>query len=162
MYIAQVFRIDPLAGMAVLLCLATIFWCLRVVRRRQAGADRFLLGLLGLVAISQGLRILNEAGIWIASQTFHRLDDVVNLATAGLYLIGALLLEISSRDRITAQVGFRLLEANSMNEMTTLQCRAGSPMLLLAGDGRVMDCNRAAEEIFGRQRNEIIGTKPLF
>jgi hypothetical protein len=112
MYILHIFRTDPFAGTAVLLCLATIFWCIRVVRRRQRGADRFLLGLLGLIAICQALRIFKDIGVWTASQPFHRLDDFVNLATGGLYLIGALLLEISSRDRISAELSLRLAQAN--------------------------------------------------
>ena len=112
MYILHIFRTDPFAGTAVLLCLATICWCIRVIRRRQRGADRFLLGLLGLIAICQALRIFKDIGIWTASQPFHRLDDFVNLVTGGPYLIGALLLEISSRDRISAELSLRLVQAN--------------------------------------------------
>jgi PAS domain-containing protein len=159
MYIPHIFRTDPLAGAAVLLCLATICWCIRVIRRRQRGADRFLLGLLGLIAICQALRIFKDLGVWTASEPFHRLDDFVNLATGGLYLIGALLLEISSRDRISAEVGLRLVQANPGN---AARLSSASAVLVLASDGRLVGCNQAAESILGRRLSDIIGAKPTF
>lgn len=160
MYVSHAFRTDPLAGTAVLLCLATIYWCIRVIRRRQGGTDRFLLGLLGLIAISQALRILKDVGVWSALEPSHRLDDFVNLTTGGLYLIGALLLEISSRDRISAEVGLRLARANPENAPRLSQ--TGKAMLVLAHDGRIVGCNKGAEVILGRRRNQLIGTIPTF
>lgn len=40
MYIPRVLRVDPLSNTVVLLCLATICWCVRVIRRRQGGTVR--------------------------------------------------------------------------------------------------------------------------
>jgi hypothetical protein len=102
MYIPHIFRTDPLAVLAVFLYLATIWWCIRVIRRRQRGTDRLLLGRLGLVALSQSFGVFKHLGILESSVPFHRLGDFVNLAISGLYLIGDLLLEISSRNRISA------------------------------------------------------------
>jgi PAS domain-containing protein len=160
MSIPHIFLRDPLAGAAVLLCLATICWCIRVIRRRQRGADRFLLGLLGLIAICQALRIFKCLGVWTASEPFHRLDDFVNLATGGLYLIGALLLEISSRDRISAELSLRLLQANPGKQPGSLH-EASRAVLVLANDGRIVACNQAAERILGRRLSQIIGAKPI-
>jgi PAS domain-containing protein len=162
MYIPQVFRTDPLAGTAVLLCLATILWCIRVIRRRQRGADRFLLGLLGLIAVSQALRILKDFGIFVPSHPFQRLDDLVNLITAGLYMIGALLLEISSKDRISSEVHLRLVTAHSGNVPGLSPQEAQSAVLVLTRDGRIAGCNQAAEMILGRDRHQLIGTVPIF
>lgn len=162
MYIPQVFRTDPLAGASVLLCLGTISWCIRVLPKRQGGIDRFLLGLLGLIAVSQALRILKDAGIWTVSEPIHRLDNFVNLITGGLYMIGVLLMEISSKDRISAQVHLRLLEANPGNAADFSPQEAGSAVLVLGSDGRIVGCNHGAEMILGRLRNHLIGTIPVF
>ena len=157
-----IFRANPLGGTAVLLCLATIWWCIRVIRRRQGGTDRFLLGLLGLIAISQALRILKDLGLLAASDPLQRFDDLANLITAGLYMIGALLLEISSKDRISGEVQLRLVNANPGNAATFPPQQFPSAILVLAGDGRIVGCNHAAEMILGRQRDHLIGTRPIF
>jgi hypothetical protein len=120
MYIPHIFHTDPLAGAAVLFCLATICWYMRVIRRWQWGTDRFLLGLLGLIAICQVLRIFENLGAWTASEPFRRPDDFVNLRTGGLCLIGALLLEISGRDRISAEVGLRPVRMNPGKQSDSL------------------------------------------
>jgi PAS domain-containing protein len=161
MYIPHIFRTDPLAGLAVLLYLATIWWCIWVIRRRQRGTDRLLLGLLGLIAFSQSLGVFRDLGILESSLPFHRLDDFVNLAIGGLYLIGALLLEISSRDRISAAVGLRLAQANPGNA-TRLYTKPPNAVLVLASDGFIVQCNPAAENVLGRKRSAIIGAKPIF
>jgi PAS domain-containing protein len=161
MYIPHIFRTDPLAGVAVFLYLATIWWCIRVIRRRQRGTDRLLLGLLGLIALSQSFGVFKHLGILESSVPFHRLDDFVNLAIGGLYLIGALLLEISSRDRISAAVGLRLAQANPGNA-ARLHTQAPNAVLVLANDGFIVQCNPAAENVLGRKRSDIIGAKPIF
>ena len=112
MYIPRMLRIHRLAGIVVLLCLASICWCVRVIRKRQGDTDRFLLGIVGFIAISHGLHMLKDIGIWTASELFHRLEDFVNVTKAGLCLIGALLLETWNRDRISAQLSLWLVQAN--------------------------------------------------
>jgi|HubBroStandDraft_4_1064222.scaffolds.fasta_scaffold179055_2 PAS domain-containing protein len=161
MYIPNIFRTDPLAGAAIFLYLATIWWCIWVIRRRQRGTDRLLLGLLGLIAFSQSLGVFKHLDILESSVPFHRLDDFVNLAIGGLYLIGALLLEISSRDRISAAVGLRLAQASPGNA-PRLYTQASNAVLVLASDGFIVQCNPAAENVLGRKRSAIIGTKPIF
>ena len=160
MYIPQVFLIDPFAGIAVLLCLATIYWCIRVIRRRQGGIDRFLLGLLGVISVCQALRMLTDLGGWTPSDPFHRLNEFANLATAGLYMIVALLLEISSKDRASALAHLRLVEAKPGNAGNSQE--ASGAMLVLGSDGRIVGCNHAAEMLLGRQRVNLIGTMPIF
>jgi PAS domain-containing protein len=160
MYIPQVFLKDPFAGIAVLLCLATIYWCIRVIRRRQGGTDRFLLGLLGVISVCQALRMLKDLGIWTASDPFHRLEEFTNITTAGLYMIGALLLEISSKDRTSALAHLRLVEAKP-GKTSTSQDATGA-VLVLGRDGRVVSCNHAAEMLLGRPGLNLIGTIPRF
>lgn len=160
MYIPQIFLIDPFAGIAVLLCLATIYWCIRVIKRRQGGIDRFLLGLLGVISVCQALRMLTDHGVLNASDPFHRLNEFANIATAGLYMIVALLLEISSKDRASALAHLRLVEAKPGNASNSQE--ASGAMLVLGSDGRIVGCNHAAEMLLGRQRDNLIGTMPIF
>jgi PAS domain-containing protein len=161
MYFPNIFRTDPLAGVAVFLYLATIWWCIWVIRRRQRGTDRLLLGLLGLIAFSQSLGVFKHLGMLESSVPLHRLDDFVNLAIGGLYLIGALLLEISSRDRNSAAVGLRLAQANPGNA-ARMYTQTPNAVLVLASDGLIVQCNTAAENVLGRKRSAIIGAKPVF
>lgn len=149
----------PLSGTAVLLCLTTIAWCIRVVRKCQKGTDRFLLALLGLIAISEGLRILRETGAWTTTDLFRRLDDVANFSTAALYLVAVLLMELSSRNRITAEVGLRLLEGTAATSIPSPGTLEERPMIILASDGCVAECNVAAERTLGCQRKHLIGRR---
>jgi PAS domain-containing protein len=160
MYISQVFLTDPSSGIAVLLCLITIYWCIRVIRRRQGGTDRFLLGLLGVISVCQALRILMDLGVWAASDPFRRLDDFANITTAGLYMIGALLLEISSKDRASTLAHLRLAEAKPGNGSNSPE--APGAVFVLGSDGRVVSCNHAAEMLLGRQQVNLIGIMPIF
>ncbi len=160
MYIPQVFLIDPSDGIAVLLYLATIYWCIRVIRRHQGGIDRFLLGLLGVISVCQALRMLKDLGVWTASGPLHRLDEFANITTAGLYMIGALLLEISSIDRTSALAHLRLVEAKPGNAGNSQE--APGAVLVLGSNGRVVSCNHAAEMLLSRQRVNLIGTMPIF
>lgn len=160
MYIPQVFLTDPGSRIAVLLCLATIYWCIRVIRRRQGGTDRFLLELLRVISVCQTLRMLKGLGVWTASDSLRRLDEFANIETAGLYMVGALLLEILSKDRTSALAHLRLVEAKPGNA-GNLQEAPGA-VLVLGSDGRVVSCNHAAEMLLGRQRVNLIGTLPIF
>jgi PAS domain-containing protein len=119
------------------------------------------LGLLGLIAVSQSLAIVKNLGMWSSSAPLRRLDDLVNLAIGGLYLISALLLEISRRDRISTEVSLRLAEASPGNA-ARLSTKAPNAVLVLARNGRIIHCSPAAEEILCRKRGDVIGTKPTF
>ncbi len=60
------FHSAPLAGLALLVCLATIFWCAWSLRRCVYDTlDRYLLGFIGLLAVYQGLRLLKEKNILV-------------------------------------------------------------------------------------------------
>ena len=144
----------------MILCLATIYWCIRVIRRRQGGTDRFLLGLLGLIAVCQALRMLKDLGMLTAADPLHRIDQFANITTAGLYMIGAVLLEISSKDRISASAHLRLAEAKPGKAADSREAR--DAVLVLGSDGRVVGCNHAAEILLGRQRIHLVGTIPIF
>ncbi len=62
LYLAQLLRANPLMAIALLICLATILWCILLTRRQRNGLDKMLTGLLGLIAIYEALRILKDSG----------------------------------------------------------------------------------------------------
>jgi hypothetical protein len=63
LHLAELFRSNPLMALALLVCLATILWCIFLTRRQRNTLDKLLMGLLGLRAIYQALRILADPGI---------------------------------------------------------------------------------------------------
>lgn len=111
MYLWRVFLIKPLAALSIIVCLVTIFACFRLERKRpQQKSDRFLIAFLGLLAIYQGMRILEGAGV-LAMSLNSNLDGAIELLVAMFYLIGAMLLRFSSINRLDAESAFRLVRA---------------------------------------------------
>lgn len=111
MYLWRLFLIKPLAACSIVVCLVTIFACFRLERKRpQQKSDRFLIGFLGLLAIYQGMRILEGAGV-LALSLNSKLDGAIELLVAVFYLIAAMLLRFSSINRLNAESAFRLVRA---------------------------------------------------
>jgi len=169
LYLAQLFRANPLLALALLICLATILWCILLTRRQRNGLDRVLTGLLGLVAIYESLRILKDSGFALFTR-FRSLDSWVDLASACLYLVAALILKTSSVDRAASKVHLRLMEADERptdfsNAAIAAMPELGhplvdsSPLAIYAIDpqGDVTYCNPAAEALSGWTRGELVG-----
>jgi len=111
MYLWRVFLVKPLAALSIVVCMVTIFACFRLERRRPTQkSDRFLIAFLGLLAIYQGMRILESAGL-VALSINATLDDAIELLIAMFYLIAAMLLRFSSINRLDAESAFRLVRA---------------------------------------------------
>jgi hypothetical protein len=110
LYLAQLFRANPLMALALLICLATILWCILLIRRQRNSVDKVLTGLLGLIAIYESLRILKDSGIAMFAH-FHMLEGWVDFISACLYMVAALILKTSSVDRAATRVHLRLMEA---------------------------------------------------
>jgi hypothetical protein len=110
-YLWRLFLIKPLAALSILVCLVTIFACFRLERKRpQQKSDRFLIGFLGILAIYQGMRILQSAGVLAISMGTH-FDDAIELVITMFYLIAAMMLRFSSINRLEAESAFRLVRA---------------------------------------------------
>jgi len=120
------FHAAPLAGLALLVCLATIFWCFWALRRSIYDTlDRYLLGFIGLLAIYQGLRLLREIGL-VTLFSNRALNTGVELTVALLYLLSAFILRLSSDKRQYADFQVRSARAEprlplpaSMNASTS-------------------------------------------
>jgi hypothetical protein len=110
-YLWHVFLIKPLAGISILICLATILSLFSLERRRpHSSLDRFLIGFLGLLSVYQGLRVLQSAGlVTISANT--KLDDAIDLIVTMFYLLAAVLLRMWNGNRMDAESAMRLAQA---------------------------------------------------
>ena len=173
MYLIQIFRANPMMALALCMCLATILWCIFLVRRQQARLDRTLTGLLGSIAIYEALRVLKDWGV-INFPGLHQLDGWVDFIIAGTYLIAAFILKHSGSDRASTKVRLRLVEANEKTmelgrsagstPETTHAVFDASPLATFAVDtkGLVIYWNGAAERLMGWKREQVLGQRLPF
>ena len=174
MNLAQLLRANPLMALALLICLATILWCILLTRRQRSGLDKMLTGLLGLIATYQGLRILKDSG-FAAFSHFRTMEGWVDLISACLYLIAALILKTSSIDRASTKLQLRLVEADEKPmDLGSAVIPAGpewyrplvdaAPLAIFAIDGHgvVTHWNSAAESLTGWTHQELMGRELPF
>ena len=172
MYLVQIFRASPLMALALVMCLATIFWCILLARRQQGRLDRMLTGLLGMIAIYEALRVLKECGV-IRFPGFQQLNGWVDFIIAGTYLLAGLILKYSGSDRANTKVRLLLVEANEKTmdvgrgataPETTHAVFDASPLATFAVDtkGVVIYWNGAAERLLGWKREQMLGQRMPF
>jgi PAS domain-containing protein len=171
MYLVQIFRASPLMGLALCICLTTIFWCFLMAKRQQVGLDKILTGVLGLIAVYEAIRVLKDAGV-ILFPGIQKLDGWADFVIASMYLIAALILKVSSNQRASTQVKLRLVEANEKTvefgkgtgiaAPENLNLMDAAPLAAFAVDasGAVFYWNAAAERLLGWKRDEVLG-QPL-
>ena len=172
MYLAQIFRTSPLMALALVVCLATILWCILQTRRQTNQLDRALTGLLGVIAIYEALRVLKDSGVGFFWH-LRKLDGWADFVVALLCLIAALIMRVSSIDRTSTKARLRLVEANEKpagfgrKGHRTPQDSAYllfdvSPLATFAVDSenQVIYWNDAAEDLLGWSRDELLG-RPL-
>jgi PAS domain-containing protein len=169
LYLAQLLRANPLMALALLICLGTILWCILLIRRQRNSLDKMLTGLLGLIAVYESLRILKDSG-FAPFARFRTMEGWVDLISACLYMVAALILKTSSTDRAATKVHLRLVEADEKpvdlaNAVISAVPELGHPLLdssplaIFAVDssGLVTYWNAAAESLIGWTRNELVG-----
>jgi PAS domain-containing protein len=172
MYLVHLFGTSPVVGLSVFVCVATILWCIFMMRRQQSGPDRILMGVIGFISVYQGLKILKSAGIFSLTLLTGRVDDLADLSIASMYLIAALILKLSAADRATTKLRLRLVEANETPLALTRGASGGADlpaclveaaplaMFTVDGNGTVIQWNASAERVFGWKRDELLG-RPL-
>jgi PAS domain-containing protein len=159
-------------ALALVMCLATIFWCILLARRQQGRLDRALTGLLGMIAIYEAVRVLKECGV-IRFPGFRQLNGWVDFIIAGTYLLAGLILKYSGSDRANTKVRLRLVEANEKTmevgrgasaPETTHAVFDASPLATFAIDtkGVVIYWNGAAERLLGWKREQMLGQRLPF
>lgn len=172
MYLIQIFSASPPAGVALCICLGTILWCILLAHRQKNRLDKYLAGLLGLIAIYEALRILRDTGLapFRGSKPW---DGWADFLTASLYLIAVMMLKLSSMDRARTRVQLRLVEANekpvdigrtvaALAPDLAYQLFDASPLATFAidPDQNVIYWNGAAKVLLGWTRDEVLG-QPL-
>ena len=105
------FRSNAFIGLAMCACLAAILWCVLLMPKLARGRERFLVGLIGLISIFQGLRILKDAGVW-ALPRFSTLTDLATLIVSGLYLVALFVVHVFGSEHRRTTLRLRLSEAN--------------------------------------------------
>jgi hypothetical protein len=132
MRISRLFEVSPFLALSFLVCMGTVLWCIILLRRGcHHVADRFLIGFIGLLTIYHSVEILRRGGVFSIPNLGH-FDEAVDLLVNSLYLIAALLLRMSTRDRFAAIFRLRLAEAEATPyaHETAWQPHAGDPQAL--------------------------------
>lgn len=165
----------PLLGLSVMMTLVAVLWCVILMPRLQSGKDRFLVGLVGLISVHHGLRLLQQAGVVAeGSQSLH---DAGSLFVTALYTLAVLMLEVYTKEYRRNRYRLRLAEGNEAPPMVPYRLQTidigamkdisqavadASPLPMFAVDprGRVCYWNLAAERMFGYEKAEVLG-RPL-
>src|SRR5581483_7173734 len=117
MKLSHLFDVSPFLAFSFCVCLATVTWCIILLRRGcHHISDRFLIGFIGLLSTYQSIQILRRGGVF-AIPHLQYVDEAVDLLVNSLYLLAALILRISNHDRYETIFRLRLAEAQP------LQCR---------------------------------------
>lgn len=162
MFLIAILKTAPLAAVALLITLGTIFWCLRLLRLQRTRLDRFLMGLLGLIATYQGLRLLRDAGFW-SPVTPDKLNSFADVTVSILYLISTLILHLSSADRMNTRMRLRVVEADQrLPNLLKLMPASVEPVpIALFGVGpcgEIRFWHSTAEHLLGWNADEVLGT----
>jgi len=118
---------NPLLACALCLCLLAAAAAIRLVRKLSRGAERFLAGFVGLVAVYEGLKILIQAGIW---KPPHAGDwtDAATFTISWLFVLMLFLLQELGSERFRTRFLLRIFEAVSVAEaVPKLRAVAGAP-----------------------------------
>ena len=179
MEILKLLQSHPLNGIALLVALSVIIWCILLLRRVRGLYNRALTGLVGMTAVFQGLRLLQGTGL-LPENSRTGLDDMANFLVTAIYLASLFALRGLSREQNTTELALRLAEGNQARPLnhthtppmpvrvtTTVTDdlsrvvldAAPIPMFAVGLDGNVNYWNHAAEQALGWSRDEVLGQK---
>ena len=167
MFLFHLLKNDPFAGAAVCLTLVTLFWCGRTVRYQNGRADRLLMGLLGLLTMYEGLRVMRDSGLWTMTSSLHLMDSFADFVVAAVCLVAAIILRISSIEHVSTAMRLRLAEANEMLQEAKARREAAKQLESIAmftvdANGEVEKWNIAAELVLGWTEEEVSGSSLPF
>src|SRR5882672_6113300 len=101
-------HVSAAAALAICVSLATVAFAISILRK-QFGGHRFLLAVVGLLSVGQGLRILISQGV-IATANPHRDEGIVDACIAALFLVTLLLLRSAGSEMLKTNAKLRLAE----------------------------------------------------
>jgi hypothetical protein len=108
MHLFDILRVSPAAALAICVSLFTVAATIAILRK-QFGIPRFLLAVVGLLSVCQGLRILISQGI-IATSNLQRNEGIVDAGIAALFLVALLLLKSANSELLRTRAKLRLSE----------------------------------------------------
>ncbi len=111
----EMFRANAFVGLAMCVCLVAILWCVFLLPKLGRGHERFLVGFIGLIAVSQGLGILKDAGIWKLPGSAS-MAHLATFVVCSLYLVALLVVQIFGAEHRKTKMKLRLAEANQAPE----------------------------------------------
>lgn len=170
MLLWRLFFTNPVVAIALCVCMAAILWTIALLRKQKRGPDRFLTALIGVICITEGMRLLQQAG-FIALPGRLTLDSFAELTIAALYLISILILRVASLEHKSTAVRLRLVEADDQPRVAAIVTADqtdqmvkdivldSNPLATIALDrsGRVIYWNAAAERLLGWRARDVIG-----
>lgn len=167
MFLISLFKSNPIAAVALLCTIVTLYLCMRLVKRQDNKADRYLLGLLGLIAMYQGLRILNTNGFWVLPSSFLPIGSVIEAAVAALCLIATMMVKLSFRAKRNTEIQLRVVEAGQpavrpATSMPQIHERTAMAVFGVNASGEIDLWHNSSEEFFGWRKQEVMGTKLPF
>jgi len=111
MYLWRVFLIRPFAAVSVIICMATIYACWTILKRRSHHKlDRFLIGFLGLLSVYEGMRVLEACRLLVLRESTD-VHDMLELVVVIFYLMAIVILRLSSDERLNTNLELRLARA---------------------------------------------------
>lgn len=166
MYLAHLFKTNPMAAVALLFTLATLGWCLRLLPRQKTRVDRMLMTMLGFMAVYSGLRILWDNGFVSSTPSLQGIHAAADAAVAALYFAGALIIQISNSDKMKLRIHLRIAEAEQSQPMAIRYpaVEEDSPVAILATNvnGEICHWSGSAEALLGWQSEDVYGTRLPF
>lgn len=164
MFLWELTKSNPVAGFALIASLATLFWCLKLLRRVCTKMERYMMGILGLIAMYHGLHILQAEGFWTPPQ-YPGVTGAVDMSISGMCLACALILQVFSAERHSARIQLRVAQVNLAPVgagYSGLPDRAALAVFGLDARGIINLWHSTSEEFFGWRRDEVLGTRLPF
>jgi PAS domain S-box-containing protein len=179
MGLIQLLQFHPLNGIALLISLAVIVWCLHIVRHVRPKSSRLMVGLVGMTAVIQGFRLLLGVSAIETGERVSAWNDASNLVAALVYLASLAAVKSMSMAQRKTEVALRLAEGNQALPLTLRQQQQQQlaaatavhdvakvvldatpvPMFAVSLDGNVSCWNRAAERALGWSSAEVLGQR---
>jgi len=133
MSIWHLFLIRPFVALAILICPVAVLSCWSVLHKRaHKSFERFLIGFVGLLSISQSVRLLRDCGL-LTLPSSQQFNDAIELLVAAFYLLATRTLLLSSDDRVGVGLALRLAKAAPPKIATSI---ATVPLETAEGNGK--------------------------
>ena len=167
MFLWQLLKTQPMSATSLILSMATLFWCLRLLRWQHTKKERYLMGVVGLFATYQGLHVLQNTGFWPDPVRMQGINSLADFSIAALCFIATLLIQVASADRHNNRIHLRMVEAHHASPrlsapLTLPRERSALAVLGVNASGEINLWHTSSEDFFGWKKEEVLGTRLPF